>query len=118
MKKMTLRGETDATIYVSETVMRPPTLRYAFASIVVLLTVYALWTLQGPFGIPALVEKRRTIQAFERQNAELALEIERKRGRIQRLRESQSEQELEIRQRLKLMRPKEKVFILQDQAAK
>jgi cell division protein FtsB len=81
----------------------------------ILLAVgYAFITLRGPQGIPALAEKRRQIEALEKRNAGLAREIESKRERINRLRESPSLQELEIRQRLKLVQPNEKVYILQD----
>jgi len=75
---------------------------------------YALVTLRGPQGIPALIEKQKQIRSLEKENADLAREIEARRERIQRLREDESAQELEIRQRLKLVRPGEKVFILQD----
>jgi cell division protein FtsB len=68
-------------------------------------------------GIPALIQKQREIRTLEKQNADLAREIEFRRERIQRLREDESEQELEIRQRLKLVRPGEKVFILQEPVA-
>jgi cell division protein FtsB len=78
---------------------------------------YALITLRGPHGVPALIQKQNEIRQLEKQNADLAREIESRRQRIQRLREDESEQELEIRQRLKLVRPGEKVFILQDPAA-
>jgi cell division protein FtsB len=72
-------------------------------------------TLRG--GIPALIQKQGEIRTLEKQNADLAREIEFRRERIQRLREDESEQELEIRQRLKLVRPGEKVFILQEPVA-
>ena len=72
-------------------------------------------TLHG--GIPALIQKQSEIRTLEKQNADLAREIEFRRERIQRLREDESEQELEIRQRLKLVRPGEKVFILQEPVA-
>ncbi len=72
-------------------------------------------TLRG--GIPALIQKQREIRTLEKQNADLAREIEFRRERIERLREDESEQELEIRQRLKLVRPGEKVFILQEPVA-
>ena len=72
-------------------------------------------TLRG--GIPALIQKQGEIRTLEKQNADLAREIEFRRERIQRLREDESGQELEIRQRLKLVRPGEKVFILQEPVA-
>jgi hypothetical protein len=42
----------------------------------------------------------------------LSKAIERKRDRIRRLQENPAEQELEIRQRLKLVDPREKVYII------
>jgi cell division protein FtsB len=49
---------------------------------------------------------------------QIAREIEQKRARIGRLRDNETDQELEIRQRLKLVKPDEKVFMLQDQEKK
>jgi cell division protein FtsB len=63
------------------------------------------------------MQKQKDIRTYEKENADLAREIEDRRERIKRLREDESEQELEIRQRLKLVRPGEKVFILQDPIA-
>jgi cell division protein FtsB len=89
-----------------------------FAGIVALLGVasYAVIALQGPQGIPGLMEKRRLIQEYEKKNAELVRKIEEQRARIGRFSDSKSDPELQIRQRLKLVKPDEKVFILQDQA--
>ncbi|MCL4402775.1 MAG: septum formation initiator family protein [Acidobacteria bacterium] len=98
--------------------MRASFIKSAFAAGILVVVGYAFFTLRGPHGIPALMEKRQEIQQLEKRNGDLAREIELKRDRIDRLRESQSEQELEIRQRLKLVRPGEKVFILQEQDAK
>jgi cell division protein FtsB len=75
---------------------------------------FAFSSLRGPQGIPAWLEKRSELRRLEEENAALAREIQAKRERIQRLRQSQTEQEMEIRQRLKLVRPDEKVFILDD----
>ncbi len=78
---------------------------------------YAFIALQGPGGIPGLIEKRRQIQEYEKRNADLARKIEEERARINRLSDSKSDPDLEIRQRLKLVKPDEKVFILQDAPA-
>ena len=86
----------------------------AYLAGIVILAVYAFVTLRGPHGVQALMDKREQIQQMEKRNAALARELETRRHRITRLKESQSEQELEIRQRLKLVKPGEKVFILQD----
>ena len=85
---------------------------------VVLIAGYAVVALGGPRGIPGLIEKRKQVQELEKRNAALAREIEQKRARIGRLRDNETDQELEIRQRLKLVKPDEKVFMLQDQEKK
>ena len=97
--------------------MRSSVARLGYALIVLVAASYALITLRGPQGVPALIQKQKEIRQLEKQNADLAREIESRRQRIQRLREDESEQELEIRQRLKLVRPGEKVFILQEPVA-
>jgi len=51
-------------------------------------------------------------EEIEKRNAALAQENERTREHIQRLSDNPAEQELEIRQRLKLVHPGEKVYIL------
>ncbi len=94
--------------------MRSLLIRCGYVAAVLLVIGYAFYALRGPHGVPALMEKREEIRALEKTNQDLARDIEQKRERIQRLRDNQSEQELEIRQRLKLVRPGEKVFILQD----
>ncbi|HXI41522.1 MAG TPA: septum formation initiator family protein [Bryobacteraceae bacterium] len=95
--------------------MRSSVAKLGYAVAVLVAASYAFVTLHG--GIPALIQKQSEIRTLEKQNADLAREIEFRRERIQRLREDESEQELEIRQRLKLVRPGEKVFILQDPVA-
>jgi len=97
--------------------MRSSIAKVGYALAVLVAASYALVTLRGPQGIPALIEKQKHIRMLERENADLAREIETRRARIKRLREDESAQELEIRQRLKLVRPGEKVFILQDPVA-
>ncbi len=95
--------------------MRSSVAKLGYAVAVLVAASYAFVTLRG--GIPALIQKQGEIRTLEKQNADLAREIEFRRERIQRLREDESEQELEIRQRLKLVRPGEKVFILQEPVA-
>jgi len=62
------------------------------------------------------MEKRRLIREYEKKNADLMRKIEEQRARIGRYSDSPSE-EMQIRQRLKLVKPGEKVFILQDPPA-
>ncbi len=79
---------------------------------------YAFVTLRGPRGISALVDKQHSIQQMERQNLLLHQEIERRRERINRLIGNPTEQELEIRERLKLVQPRDKVYIIGEPGAK
>ena len=81
----------------------------------VLVCAYGYIALRGPQGIPALIEKRREIRALEEQNADLKRDIEYRRERIRRLKDSASEQEQEIRKRLHLLRPGETQFVLPEQ---
>jgi len=91
--------------------MKTPLLRIAYLAALLLVSGYALMTLRGPRGIPALIAKQHQIAEGEQRNAALARDIERQREHIQRLADSPNEQELEIRGRLKLVHPDEKVFI-------
>ena len=94
--------------------MRLSLAKIGFAFALLLTVGYAFFTLRGPQGIPGLSEKRRQIQEMEKRNGALAREIEARRERISRLRESPSLQELEIRKQLKYVHPNEKVYVLQD----
>ena len=63
-------------------------------------------------GLHAIARKARADPRLEKRNAALAQEIERKREHIRRLNDNPAEQELEIRERLKLVHPNEKVYII------
>ena len=95
--------------------MKAPLARLAYAIAVLLVAGYAVITLRGPRGITAWLDKQQQIHELERRNAGLAQEIGRKREHIQRLSGNPAEQELEIRERLKLVHPKDKVFIIEPQ---
>jgi len=75
---------------------------------------YSWIALRGPQGVQALLDKHGEIRTLQEQNAVAAREIDRRRERIRRLKESQSEQDMEIRKQLKLLRPGETTFILPD----
>src|SRR5580704_11441306 len=94
--------------------MKSSITKFAGGVALFLLAGYAFIALQGPQGIPGLMEKRRLIREYEKKNGDLARQIEEQRARIGRFSDSPSGQELEIRQRLKMVKPDEKVFILQD----
>jgi cell division protein FtsB len=93
--------------------MKSSLTRFAGAAVLLLLACYAFIALQGTQGIPGLMEKRRLIREYEKKNADKAREIEEQRARISRFGDSPSG-ELEIEKRLKLVKPGEKVFMLQD----
>jgi cell division protein FtsB len=94
--------------------MKASLARFAYMVAILLAGSYALVTLRGPKGLPALYEKRVQIREMEKRNQILTREIERKREHIRRLSDNPAEQELEIRERLKLVRPNEKVYIIGD----
>jgi cell division protein FtsB len=85
--------------------------RLGYTAAFLVVIAYAVITLRGPKGIPALMTRRQQIEQLEKHNAMLAQENERLREHIQRLADNPSQQELEIRQRLKLVRPGEKVYL-------
>lgn len=86
--------------------------RFGYLIAFLMVVSYAFFTLRGPKGIPALLQKQHQIEEIEKRNTVLAQENERTREHIQRLSDNPAEQELEIRQRLKLVHPGEKVYIL------
>ncbi|PWU11568.1 MAG: hypothetical protein C5B51_02285 [Terriglobia bacterium] len=86
--------------------------RFGYLVAFLLVISYAFFTLRGPKGVPALLAKERQIEQMEKRNAGLAQENERMREHIQRLGDDAVQQELEIRQRLKLVHPGEKVYIV------
>ena len=94
--------------------MKASLAKFAYVAAFLLVVSYAFVTLRGPRGVSALIEKRHQIQEMEDRNLRLNREIERKREHIRRLVDNPGEQELEIRERLKLVNPKDKVFITGD----
>jgi cell division protein FtsB len=92
--------------------------RCAYAFAILLVIGFGIYTLRGSQGIPAWKEKREEMRELEKTNADLAKEIEAKRKKIDLLRDNPEAQELEIRRQMKLVKPGEKVFLLQDQDKK
>lgn len=91
--------------------MKAPFSRTAYIVVFAMAVTYALATLTGPKGVPAVLARQKQIQRLEDRNEQLAREIERTRDHIQRLKNDASEQELEIRERYKLVHPGDTVFI-------
>jgi cell division protein FtsB len=98
--------------------MRNPALKTAYAIIVLTGVVYAFVVLEGPNGIPALLSRRQQVQTYEQKNQQILRENVQKEQRIERLENNPIEQEMEIRQRLKLAKPGEKIYILDDSNAR
>ena len=94
--------------------MKKAVRRIAYCAGFALIAAYGLVALKGPQGIQALLAKHREIRELQEQNSTLARENERRRERIQRLKDSPSEQDMEIRKQLKLQKPGETTFILPD----
>jgi cell division protein FtsB len=94
--------------------VKTPALKALYTLIVLTGVVYAFIVLRGPNGIPGLRARQALIQDYEQGNQKMAREIEEKQQRIERLQDNPSEQEFEIRQRLKLAKPGEKIFVLED----
>jgi cell division protein FtsB len=92
--------------------MKISLVKTAYALVVLCGLAYAFVVLQGPNGIPGLIAKRKLVHEYEVSNQKLQREIEEKQQRIQRLEANPSEQEFEIRQRLKLAKPGEKIYII------
>ena len=92
--------------------MKASLARYAYALLFLIMAGYAFVTLRGPRGLEALFEKQAQVRELEQRIADERQEIGRKKQRIRRLQNSPAEQELEIRERLKLVRPNEKIFII------
>jgi cell division protein FtsB len=92
--------------------MKAPLTRIAYAIAVLAVASYALVALRGPRGFAALLQKERQIKLMEQRNADLGKDVERARQRIQRLKADPAEQERVIKERLKLVHPGEKIYIL------
>jgi cell division protein FtsB len=88
--------------------------RFAYVVAFLLAAIYAVVTLTGPSGLAALREKQRQIRAEEQRNSSLRQENARAEERIRRLGADQSEQERVVEERLKLVHPGEKVYVLPD----
>ncbi|MGI8744482.1 MAG: FtsB family cell division protein [Bryobacteraceae bacterium] len=86
--------------------------RILYTAAVALLGAYGYFTLRGPQGISALMEKRNQIRQLEEENAAMARENDRKRERIRKLGESVSQLKLEIRDKTKKILPGETEFVL------
>lgn len=92
--------------------------RFAYAAAFLLAATYAVVTLTGPSGIAGLRDKQRQVRAGEARTDSLRKDIERTQKRIQRLGADASEQERVVEERLKLVHPGEKVYMLPESGKK
>ncbi len=91
--------------------MKSSVIRVAYGLALLASVAYAFFTMRGPHGVAAYVEKRQEIRELEDGNAGLARENQLKKEYIDRLKENKEEQGLEIRRKLRLVKPHEKVFM-------
>ena len=71
--------------------------------------------LRVPQAIADLTAKHEAIRRLQKENADLAKQLDEKRERVRKLRDSRSEQELEIRRQLRYQREGETSIMLPDQ---
>jgi cell division protein FtsB len=97
--------------------MKVSLVKIAYAAVFLGGAAYGYVQLSGPNGVSALMEKRQEIRALEKENEQLQRDLAAKRLRIERLKSNPEEQEMEIRKELKLLKPGEKSYILQETPA-
>jgi cell division protein FtsB len=98
--------------------MKPVVLRAGRVLLYVAIAAFLFFGLHVPQGIADLRAKHETIRRLQKENADLAKELEEKRERVRKLRDSSSEQELEIRKQLRYQREGETSIILPEQKSK
>ena len=91
--------------------MRPLVSRLMVIVAVLLVSAFALVCLIGPTGLTAYLDKRKEISILRSKKAALEQEVTGLSKENRDLDVQTSEQELQIRRRLKLVKPKEKLFI-------
>ena len=95
--------------------MRPLVSRLMVIVAVLLVSAFALVCLIGPTGLTAYLDKRKEISILRSKKAALEQEVTDLSKENRDLDVQTSEQELQIRRRLKLVKPKEKLFIFDQQ---
>ena len=95
--------------------MRPLVSRLMVIVAVLLVSAFALVCLIGPTGLTAYLDKRKEISTLRSRKAALEREVSDLSKENRGLDVQTSEQELQIRRRLKLIKPKEKLFIFDQQ---
>lgn len=98
--------------------MKPAFYRAGRALLFVAIAAFLFFGLHVPQGIADLEAKHQTIRRLQKENADLNKELEEKRERVRKLRDSRSEQELEIRKQLRYQREGETSIIVPEKPAK
>ena len=75
---------------------------------------YGIAMLRSTHSLATFEEKRRQIELLERENQELHRDIASRQSHLDRLQKNPDELKLEIQNKLKLVEPGSKQFILQD----
>jgi cell division protein FtsB len=91
--------------------MKNSVIRIGYVVALMTAVVYAFFTMRGPHGIAAWMDQLQQIREYEERNATLTRENQTRREYIERLEKNPDEQGLVIRERLKLVKPNEKVFM-------
>ncbi len=81
----------------------------------VVAIVALFFGLRVPHSLAALRGKHEQIRQLQKENADLATDVARKREHIRKLKASPAEQEFEIRNRLKLQREGETSIIIEQE---
>jgi cell division protein FtsB len=97
--------------------MKVSLVKIGYAAVLLGGLSYGCVQLRGPNGVSALMDRRQEIKNLEKENEQLQRELAAKRTHLERLKSNPDEQELEIRKDLKLLKPGEKSYIMQDTPA-
>lgn len=91
--------------------MKSTASKLIYTALVALAVAYAFFTVRGPHGYSAWLQKRQEAREMEEINAAMARENQLRREYLDRLRSSRPAQEEEIRKRLNLVKPEDKVYM-------
>ena len=92
--------------------MKAPLTRFTYVLVFLVAVTYVFFAL--PQGMHVWQEKQRQVQEMEKRNAKLAKEVEHLKEYVKRLNNNPAVQEKVIRERLKLIHPDEKLYIMGD----
>jgi cell division protein FtsB len=94
--------------------MRISIRKVVFGCVLLAGGAYGITMVRGAHSIAVFQEKRKQIEQLERENEDLHKDIAAKQNHLERLQKNPDELKLEIENKLKLVQPGTKHFILQD----